>query len=233
MQIQILFLLTASFSVDVWKMWIKETVKSLAHQSFPAIHSFSCLLTWKHYSYLVSKWKHFDYGLDSLLWQLQAFSYSQILRLDWEQIPQAASSLCAQIHLVWAYDRHSRKQLEGSYISFPWDMMQGSIHEGRLLSWVSLDVHQDGDVIPLVPSGYGCCCGSVLLHVSKEKEQQPTAKWIPSYVSGVLFSFVNLFFPFSPVCTHITWNFDWNLGSYWVSADIVLAEPIQIVLPTS
>lgn len=33
-------------------------VKSLARQSFPAIRSFSCLLSWKHYSYLSFKNKN-------------------------------------------------------------------------------------------------------------------------------------------------------------------------------
>lgn len=46
---------TASFSTYVWKILVKETVKSLEHRCFPAICSFSYLLGWKHYSYLVSK----------------------------------------------------------------------------------------------------------------------------------------------------------------------------------
>lgn len=46
---------TASFSLHVWKTSQGVCVKSLAHQSFPAIHSFACLLSWKHYFYLLFK----------------------------------------------------------------------------------------------------------------------------------------------------------------------------------
>lgn len=46
---------TASFSLRLENTSQGVCVKSLAHWSLPAIRSLSCLLSWKHYFYLLFK----------------------------------------------------------------------------------------------------------------------------------------------------------------------------------